>query len=74
MTTPETTDEAREYLVGMLGEGFHTAFRKAVPDSHIADRVWHLINDMPEDEWAAVLYFVVDGLRSMNVEIRTEIK
>jgi len=48
-------------LENFLGEGFHTAFRKAV-DSKEADRIWHAINDLPSEEWSAVLYFVAEPL------------
>jgi hypothetical protein len=53
----------RETLVSLLGEGFHTAFRKAV-DSEEAWEVWQMIKKMPGEDWAAILKFVADGLTS----------
>ena len=50
-----TKDELRSFL----GEGFHTAFRKAA-DSDEANTIWHLIQKMDPDEWHAVLDFVTE--------------
>lgn len=52
-----TGDEIRE----LLGEGFHTAFRKAT-DSPEADAIWKLINELDDDEWASVINFVAAPL------------
>lgn len=49
-------------VVEFLSEGFHTAFRKAVPDSETADKIWHLISAMDDDEWNCVLNFVASPL------------
>jgi hypothetical protein len=43
----------------LLGEGFHTGFRKAV-DSSAANRAWHAIQDMPAEDWGAVVTFVAE--------------
>lgn len=53
-----TANEVAEFL----GEGFHTALRKAVPDSEVADQIWRLIADMDDSEWSTVLHFVTDPL------------
>ena len=44
-----------------LGEGFHTAFRKATsaPES---TQIWKLINDMDDREWEKVIAFVAWGV------------
>jgi hypothetical protein len=51
----------RELLTELLGEGFHTAFRKAT-DCDQAPVIYRLIEEMPEDDWANVLDFVADCL------------
>lgn len=48
-------------FVSMLGEGFHTAFRKAV-DTRQAAAVHRLITEMPPADWAAVVEFVADPI------------
>jgi len=50
-----------ESLRSALGEGMHTAFRKA-GDSARSHQIWKLINDMPGDEWAAIVDFVASGV------------
>lgn len=68
-----SADGAIEYFTSMLSEGFHTAFRKAVPNSDTAHKIWTLINDMPDDEWNAIIDFVVSGMNiNGNVEIKVE--
>jgi hypothetical protein len=44
-----------------LGEGLHTAFRKA-GDSAEANQIWHLINTMDGAEWRSILRFVAGPL------------
>jgi hypothetical protein len=44
-------------LVAFLGEGFHTAFRKA-GESAAADQIWRLIGSMDPDEWQRIVEFV----------------
>lgn len=51
---------SREDFIDMIGEGFHTAMRK-VTDCQQADTIWHQIQKMPMDDWAAVLDFVASG-------------
>jgi hypothetical protein len=51
----------RDELAAHLGEGFHTAFRKAA-DCSQAMRIHELIDDMPPNQWAAVIDFVTDAL------------
>lgn len=45
-------------LRSMVAEGFHTAFRKAV-DHPYATVIHKLIRELPPEDWAAVLDFVV---------------
>jgi hypothetical protein len=45
----------------MIGEGFHTAFRKAV-DSTDAAIAWKAIRDMDNEEYAAVVGFTADPI------------
>lgn len=47
-------------LASLLGEGFHTAFRKAV-DSTRANSIWHAIDGLPAAEWGAIIDFVAWG-------------
>lgn len=50
---PRTVEE----LIDHLGEGIHTAFRKAT-DCEQAHPIWKLIQEMPAEDWTAVLKFV----------------
>jgi hypothetical protein len=43
----------------MLGEGTHTAFRKAI-DSRYAMTIHHLIADLPDGDWGQVVSFVAE--------------
>lgn len=52
------TAEQREDLKGVIGEGFHTAFRKATFCEQ-ANTIWKAISEMPEEEWNEVLEFVM---------------
>ena len=47
-------------LRSMIGEGFHTAFRKGT-DCPEAMQIHRLISDMAGDEWRNVLDFVMSG-------------
>ena len=51
--------QIEEWLYDVLGEGFHTAFRKAT-DSAEGTAIWQAINDMDEQEWEDVLKFVIE--------------
>lgn len=52
----------RAEMTELLSEGFHTAFRKA-SDHPVADQIWKLIrHDLPQDEWAKIIDFVVWGV------------
>jgi hypothetical protein len=51
----------RDELADFLGEGFHTAFRKAA-DYPEAMHIHRLISKMPPDQWTAVIDFVTDAL------------
>lgn len=47
-------------FISLLGEGFHTAFRKIpVKNSY---EIHKLIQEMPDDDWVAILDFVCSGL------------
>jgi len=47
-----------DYLRECLGEVLHTAFRKG-GQSKEADRIWHIIMEMPMDDWGRVVDWVV---------------
>lgn len=49
--------ETQEELLAYLGEAIHTAFRKAT-DCDQAHPIWKLIQEMPKEDWEAVLDFV----------------
>lgn len=50
-----------QVLRSLLGEGFHTAFRKAT-DAPLAMPIHRLLSELDSDDWDAVLSFVMDGL------------
>ena len=52
-----------------LGEGIHTAFRKALPDSKQAHQIWKLIREMPDEDWEAIVKFVAIGLKPLCDEV-----
>lgn len=61
--SPQEEEKTRkEEIISLLGEGFHTAFRKAIPDSDIGDQIWYLIRDLHPEDWGAVLEFVYGGM------------
>lgn len=51
----------RDEFLSLLGEGMHTAFRKAV-DTSLSATVWRAIDAMPAADWAEILAFVADGM------------
>lgn len=51
----------RDEFVSLLGEGIHTAFRKAT-DCPQAMPIYRLISEMPNEEWGNVINWLVDGL------------
>lgn len=55
----------------LLGEGFHTAFRKAT-DCDQAHPIWELIRDMPADDWRSVLEMVYDHVVVPAVQAEQE--
>jgi hypothetical protein len=61
----------RDDLRSFIGEGVHTAFRKA-SDSPAAVEIWHLINKMPGDEWASIVAFIADGVIICGVAVDEE--
>jgi phenylpyruvate tautomerase PptA (4-oxalocrotonate tautomerase family) len=48
-------------IISLLGEGFHTAFRK-IPVKN-ADEIHKLIEEMPDEDWMAILDFVYEGIK-----------
>jgi len=52
---------SKEDFISLLGEGFHTAFRK-IPVRY-GNAIRKLINEMPEEDWLAILEFVCEGFR-----------
>jgi hypothetical protein len=54
---PLTEADLRE----TLGEAVHTSFRKG-GDGPLSMAVWHAIDALPPDEWAATLDFLAWGL------------
>lgn len=64
-----TTTEERELAKAVLGEGLHTAFRKAT--DHPYSTVIHKLisEDNYSRDWDSILSFVVDGLDSMGYTI-----
>ena len=69
-----TRDEQIDHLTEFLGEGFHTAFRKAVPDSDEANQIWHLIKEMKGEDWTRVLAFVAEPLLDALPELVGEVR
>jgi hypothetical protein len=64
------TDMDYRDLCSFLGEGFHTAFRKAYPDGPLSHEIWKLIARMPRDQWHAVLDFVAAPLAlELGIEV-----
>lgn len=61
-TTAPPAMGARNELKELLGEGIHTALRKASghPEARAA---WLAIDRLPAEEWAAVVGFVAVGLK-----------
>jgi hypothetical protein len=51
----------KDRFILLLGEAFHTAFRKAT-DCSQAMQIHRLIDQMPAKEWQAVLEFVAEGM------------
>jgi hypothetical protein len=56
-----TIHGTRQELLSMLGEGFHTGFRKGTDDP-AAHEVWLGIRNLPAASWNDVLEFLVWGL------------
>lgn len=50
----------------LLGEGFHTAFRKGVEGY---SDIHQSISSMKADDWDAVLEYVVDGFDFMGFQL-----
>lgn len=60
-----------EIFKSLLGEGLHTALRKA-SDHNEARAAWYAIDRLPGEEWNAVLGFVVAGLEEMGLVLGTK--
>lgn len=52
----------REYLISLLGEGIHTAFRK-IGQAKDSSEIWNRISKLPDEEWAAMIDFALDGIK-----------
>jgi hypothetical protein len=52
---------SRKDLKSILGEGFHSGFRKAI-DCDGAHEIWVLISKLPDEEWDSILEWVLYGL------------
>lgn len=48
-------------IISLLGEGFHTAFRKVPVKNGV--QIHNLITDLPEEDWLGILEFVYDGIK-----------
>lgn len=69
---PEINDTitiSRNDLASLVGEGFHTAFRKST-DHPSAHAIWVLIKDMPNEEYGGIINFVMLGIRGDGKEIK----
>jgi len=66
---PITTTED---LASFIGEGVHTSLRKYT-DSDAADRAWHAIRDMPDDEWNTVVTIVAQEIQKALAPPRIEL-
>lgn len=62
------TKDQREEIKSNMGEGFHTAFRKAI-DGHDSHIIWQKINDLPADVWGYAIDFVGDPIIEMVEEM-----
>lgn len=61
MTKPKNKmPMSKKDFTSMLGEGFHTAFRKGTSAPQ-ANYIWKSIQKMDPKEWAAVLEYVTWG-------------
>jgi hypothetical protein len=59
---------SRDDALSLLGEGFHTATRKA-GDGPSSTQLWRTIDEMPIDEWEAILNFVLDGMEYSGIHL-----
>jgi hypothetical protein len=59
----------RDEFIELLGEAFHTAFRKAA-DCSQAMKIHQLIDEMPERDWTAVLEFVTDTVLPYDDDVK----
>jgi len=53
--------QTKEDIKSIIGEAFHTAFRKACI-SEQASEIHKLITKLPEDEWDSILEWVYEGI------------
>jgi len=59
--------EKSEEIKEVLGEGFHTAFRKAV-NSKKAYAIWKLIRELSDEEWNDIIDFVYECIKDYMVK------
>ena len=62
----------KKEVKSVLGEGFHTAFRKATV-GYTANDIWRLIKELPDEEWNAILEFVYEGIKPY-LKVKTNAK
>ena len=60
---------AEEYILGTLGEGIHSTFRKGC-EAPQAVKIHKLISEIPADEWHRYLEYLLWGLRESGLTIR----
>lgn len=59
---PKTTMPcSKEEFASLLGEGFHTSFRKGNDHPGTAE-IWKLIQELPNDVWNGMIDYVVYGV------------
>lgn len=66
MPVPKPKAVSDEDMRSLLGEGFHTAFRKAI-DGPDAMPIHRMISKMDPQDWSAVISWVVWGLKESGV-------
>ena len=55
------TQQQKDDLASLIGEGVHTGLRKAI-DSPQSSVAWRAIKDLPDGEWGIVIEFAMSGI------------
>lgn len=58
------TEAQKEEIKSMIGEGFHTAFRKGTHHPKSGE-IWGLIQELPNSEWSNIVDWVAEPLIEM---------